>query len=408
MNRLSIPAALILLGASALNAQTARCYTLESLQGSFAVANSYGANVALGLQAETLDGRGNLTRTGILNQPLAGSATGQRTVGVVTSNGTYTVNCNGSGTITRLVTRPDGTTASAADDFLITEATEQDGRLIGTAIVDIQRDPSVILPGGVFLTRHHTRRPDPLSAGCYTQESLQGSYSVVNSYGVAVALGIQAEILDGKGGLTRTGPLNQPTAGSATGQRTVAAVTSNGTYSVNCNGTGTINRIVNRPNGTTATASDDFIITRGIEKSGKLIATTIIDVQRDPSVILPGGVFLTRVHTLRPPLETAGAGPVTTPSEAQTVAVAGPKNATVTIRTMQLDGSQSTSSDGKPLTYQWTVPAGSPSVAMLGGTTATPTVQFGQGRATYTFQLTVTDSTGKTATDWVAVSYIGN
>ena len=406
MNRLSIPAALLLLGASAVHAQNARCYTLESLQGSFAVANSYGANVALGIQAEALDGRGNLTRTGILNQPLAGSTTGQRTVGVVTSNGTYTVNCDGSGTITRLVTRPDGTTASAADDFLITEAIEQDGRLLATAVVDIQRDPSVILPGGVFLTRLHTRRPDPLSAGCYTQESLQGSYSVVNSYGVAVALGIQAEILDGKGGLTRTGPLNQPTAGSTTGQRTVAAVTSNGTYTVNCNGTGTIDRIINRPDGTTATASDDFIITKAIEKNGKLTATSIIDVQRGPSVILTGGVFLTRVHTLRPPLETAGT--VTPPSQTQTVAVAGPKNATVITRTMQLDGSQSTSADGKPLTYQWTVPDGSPSVALLGGTTATPTVQFGQGRATYTFQLTVTDSAGKTATDSVTVSYIGN
>ncbi len=227
-------------------------------------------------------------------------------------------------------------------------------------------------------------------------------------HGSRAGLGIQAEILDGKGGLTSTGPLNQPTAGSATSQRTVAAVTSNGTYSVNCNGTGTINRIVNRPDGNTATASDDFIITRGIEKSGKLIATTIIDVQRDPSVILLGGVFLTRVHTLRPPLETAGPGPVTPPSQAQTVAVAGPKNATVTTRTMQLDGSQSTSSDGKPLTYQWTVPAGSPSVAILGGTTATPTVQFGQGHATYTFQLTVTDATGKSATDSVTVSYVGN
>jgi hypothetical protein len=32
--------------------------------------------------------------------------------------------------------------------------------------------------------------------------------------------------------------------------------------------------------------------------------------------------------------------------------------------------------DGKPLTYAWTIPKGSPQAAILGGTTATPTVQF--------------------------------
>lgn len=121
----------------------------------------YGAYIALGVQAESLDGVGNLTRTGVLNQPTAGSTTGARTIGTVTSNGTYSVNCNGTGTITRLVTRPDGTTASASDDFLITEAIEKDGRLIATTIIDVQRDPSVILPGGVFLTRTHTLRSNP-------------------------------------------------------------------------------------------------------------------------------------------------------------------------------------------------------------------------------------------------------
>ena len=385
--------------------QTTRCYTVESLQGSWAVANRYGAAVALGLQAETLDGRGNLTRTGILNQPVAGSATGARSVGTVTSVGTYTVNCNGSGTITRIVTRPDGTKASADDDFLVTEAVEDGGKLIATTIVDIQKDPSVILPGGVFLTRVHTRRPE--SGGCYTQESLQGSYSVVNSYGDAVAMGIQSESLDGAGKLTRTGPLNQPVAGSATGARSVGMVTSNGSYTVNCNGTGVINRLVTRPDGTTATASDDFLITKAVVQNGKLVATSIIDVQRDPSVILPGGVFLTRLHTLRPPMVVAGTGPVTPPAPG-TVAVAGPKNATVTTRVFQLDGTASVSADGKGLTYSWTIPAGAPSAGITGAATATPTVQFGQGRATYTFVLTVTDSSGKTATDTVSISYLGN
>jgi hypothetical protein len=160
---LFIPAALILtsfFGVSSANAESPKCYTLASLQGTYAVVVNYGANVALGIQIQSLDGNGNLTRTGTLNQPTAGSTTGARTVGTVTSVGTYTVNCDGTGTITRIVTKPDGTTAPAADDFIITGAVVQGGRLLATTIVDVQRDPSVILPGGVFVTRTHTRLPD--------------------------------------------------------------------------------------------------------------------------------------------------------------------------------------------------------------------------------------------------------
>ena len=164
-----IRAALILssvLAASAAQAaQPTACYTLASLQGSYAVIVNYGADVALGMQAEYLDGNGNLTRTGVLNQPVAGSATGARTVGTVSATGTYTVNCDGTGTITRIVTRPDGSTAPAVDDFMATGATlsllgAKGWQFLATTIVDAQRDPSVILPGGVFVTRLHTRLPD--------------------------------------------------------------------------------------------------------------------------------------------------------------------------------------------------------------------------------------------------------
>jgi len=92
------------------------------------------------------------------------------------------------------------------------------------------------------------------------------------------------------------------------------------------------------------------------------------------------------------------------PAGAQTVAVAGPKNLTATSRVLQLDGTQSTSADGKPLSYLWSIPQGSPSAAITGGTTATPTVQL-TIRGTYTFQLTITDSTGKSSTDFAMVKY---
>jgi hypothetical protein len=163
--RLFVPAALILisfLGVSAAKADNPQCFTLASLQGSYSVIVNYGANVALGLQTEYLDGNGNLTRTGILNQPTVGSTTGARTIGTVTSTGTYTVNCDGTGTIIRIVTKPDGSKASATDDFIITASTGQGSyQLFATAIVDAQEAPSVIIPGGIFVTRAHTLLSGP-------------------------------------------------------------------------------------------------------------------------------------------------------------------------------------------------------------------------------------------------------
>ena len=93
---------------------------------------------------------------------------------------------------------------------------------------------------------------------------------------------------------------------------------------------------------------------------------------------------------------------------ARTTAVASPKNTTVTVRQITLDGTASISADGKPLTYQWSIPQGSPSASILQGNTAAPIIQFGQSRAAYTFLLTVTDSTGKSTTDLATVNFQGN
>jgi hypothetical protein len=152
-----------LLAASIASAQDPACpYTLSSLQGPYTVVLTYGANLALGIQTQTLDGKGNLIRSGVINQPTPGSTTGARTIVTTSSVGTYTVNCNGTGTFVRVITLPDGSKASASDDFIITSAIKQEGRLIATTITDAQRDPSVVIPGGVFVTRVHTRLPEVL------------------------------------------------------------------------------------------------------------------------------------------------------------------------------------------------------------------------------------------------------
>jgi hypothetical protein len=74
--------------------------------------------------------------------------------------GTYTVNCDGTGVFTRILTASNGVTVTQMDDFVITQARMKDGQLIATALEDVQRTSSAIVPGGIFLTRSYTRRPD--------------------------------------------------------------------------------------------------------------------------------------------------------------------------------------------------------------------------------------------------------
>ncbi|MGD1090399.1 MAG: hypothetical protein ABSB35_00250 [Bryobacteraceae bacterium] len=147
------------LGVSAANAQTQNCYTLASLQGNYAIVANYGANVAIALGTRYYDGNGNLTGTFIVNEPTAGSTTGARTLVTGTQAGTYTVNCNGTGKINRILTASNGTTSIQTDDFVITGATLQGG-LLATSIADAVEIPSAIVAGGIFVTRTQTRLPD--------------------------------------------------------------------------------------------------------------------------------------------------------------------------------------------------------------------------------------------------------
>jgi phospholipase C len=82
-----------------------------------------------------------------------------------------------------------------------------------------------------------------------------------------------------------------------------------------------------------------------------------------------------------------------------TKAVANPKSLITGWIEVQLDGTQSTASQGGPLTYQWSVfPIGKQAMIM-GGNTATPFVILNSGPGLYTFVLTVTDSTGAQSSD---------
>jgi hypothetical protein len=149
----------VFLGVSAASAESQKCYTLESLQGNYPIVGNYGANVAIALGIRSYDGNGNLTGTFLVNGPTTGSTTGARTLTTGTNVGTYTVNCNGTGQFLRVLTTAAGS-VTQVDDFIITEAIVVGRHLVAISIKDAVETPSVIVPGGIFLTRTQTRRPD--------------------------------------------------------------------------------------------------------------------------------------------------------------------------------------------------------------------------------------------------------
>lgn len=147
-------------GANAKAQDENQCYTLASLRGSYSVIGNYGDHLAIALARINLDGKGNFTTTFLVNEPDPASTTGGRKLVTGSQTGTYTVNCNGTGVITRVVVSTAGN-GTVVSDLVITRAVRsEDGVLTATELADAQRTPSFIVPGGVFLTRTYTRLPD--------------------------------------------------------------------------------------------------------------------------------------------------------------------------------------------------------------------------------------------------------
>ena len=96
---------------------------------------------------------------------------------------------------------------------------------------------------------------------------------------------------------------------------------------------------------------------------------------------------------------------VTPAGASATKAVANPKNLFTTIVSVTLDGTKSASGNGQ-LTYSWTAAPNDPATQITGANTATPNVYLLGGPGLYTFTLTVTDSTGATATDTATVNLL--
>jgi hypothetical protein len=72
---------------------------------------------------------------------------------------------------------------------------------------------------------------------------------------------------------------------------------------------------------------------------------------------------------------------------------------------VNLDASQSTSSNAGGLSYSWKTAQGYPTIGIAGGNTAKPSIELNVP-GTYELILTVTDSTGATATATVTLKFL--
>jgi hypothetical protein len=79
------------------------------------------------------------------------------------------------------------------------------------------------------------------------------------------------------------------------------------------------------------------------------------------------------------------------------------QNATTALSQIQLAATVANASGA--VTYSWRTVG--KSAAIIGPTTATPSVQFAEGFGEYTFEVTARDAAGNTATGQVKVQYVG-
>lgn len=119
--------------------------------------------------------------------------------------------------------------------------------------------------------------------------SLQGNYAVVGNYVTDVAMTLGMSSVDGNRNLKGTFVINEPTAGSTTGARTILTGTNVGACAVNGDSAGTVAPAATATTEIVLPAAGDFVITSAVHASSGtgtlLIAPTITDAQEIPSGI---------------------------------------------------------------------------------------------------------------------------
>jgi hypothetical protein len=104
------------------------------------------------------------------------------------------------------------------------------------------------------------------------------------------------ENADGHGKLTGAAIVNQPGPNNT---RTITSIGIAGTYNVKPEGTGTMILTITLPGGSTASVTEDFVITKAKLVHGIAIATEIEDAQEQPSAVIDNSGLVTHAYTLR-------------------------------------------------------------------------------------------------------------
>jgi hypothetical protein len=158
-----LPIALLLAGfiagpstVLAQNRDANQPYTVDSVNGEFALVGTYTGGIARQLGVVHIKGD---EVTGYLRVNVQGAAPTQRIVVYLSFTGTATIAEDGAGVFTLTVTYPDQSLHDATLDFLITKARESSDVKTATEIAIIQRETPALNPGALIVGTL-TRRPE--------------------------------------------------------------------------------------------------------------------------------------------------------------------------------------------------------------------------------------------------------
>jgi hypothetical protein len=131
----------------------------------------------------------------------------------------------------------------------------------------------------------------------FTAASLCGNYGAIATYGANVARALAFEVMDGHGKITAgSAVVNQPGPNNT---RSLSTIGISGTYTINADGMGKMNLTIELPGGSTASVTEDFVVTKSKVVDGVAIATEIQDAQEVPSAVIDDTSLVTHTYTLR-------------------------------------------------------------------------------------------------------------
>jgi hypothetical protein len=130
----------------------------------------------------------------------------------------------------------------------------------------------------------------------YTLATICGNYSAIATYGANIARALGTETMDGQGNLTGSAIVNQPGPNNT---RTITSIGLAGTYTVNSDGTGKMVLTVTLQDGSSASVTEDFLITKVKVVDGVRIASEIQDAQEVPSAVIEDSSLVIHSYSLR-------------------------------------------------------------------------------------------------------------